>query len=560
MNEEPLERPEKRDGSPDTKPLRWSGQRFEWDAPVPRELTRHYAIAVALLFLFALAVRLYPALRTTRVESDAAGYYLPIAEAMYRDEPLPRRHVEVPILYSQMTAVVARGVGDVALAARLTSVLGGMIACTFVFLLARHLFGPYAAIVALSLMAFHPYEVRYSAETGIDALAAGWFCAATYLLVRYIGSPRSWRAVALGVMAALMTLTRPEGFVYAGAIIVLAAVYPVGGRFRLAPVRLLHALVIFAVAAALCVPRLSQVHRDTGYWAVDTRWVQVPKSVARRYSAAIVEEGGKPVLNYMSRRGLLDWGESVAAAMGPLTLLAGGFALYLRRGQGRPGEWTTLIMMAVNFVVVTIGSRASRRYYLPMGSIWQAWGGAGFFAVASYAMLGASRAVRGRWVSFSLAAALLAAVALSPQVLPALVEVNPSEHSPERAMGRWILENRGRGRRMLARRPPVIWYARGEYVSLNPVHFAWRDWTKDEWLRFMQDNKVEILILDHAADEWCPEVAAEVRAGNLPWARIIHEEPEKSGTLQAVELKWEESTGADPTPRESPQNTPNVVE
>ncbi len=332
---------------------------------------------VAALLLLAAACRLYPIFATHVVTSDSAYYYLPIAEALAQGRPLPPRHVQVPILFSQVTGYLTRLTGDVELAAKLVSLAGTLLLCVSIFLLVRRLFGPYAAFAALALVAFNPYGCEQGTETNLDGLALGWFGAAAFLTVDYLLRPRLWRALALGAVLGLIALTRPEGAVYALLLAALIALFPVEGPLRLKGRRLAHALAALALAVCLCLPRLCQVHRQIGWWVIDTRQVTEPAALWQKIVSgpSRADEATEPPAEN-GKRGLSQRFEWFVGAFGPASLLFGVYGICCRRRRLRI-EWAPAALMAAGLAVVAVGPGATRRYFLPMSALWQIWAAVG---------------------------------------------------------------------------------------------------------------------------------------------------------------------------------------
>ena len=487
---------------------------------------RHlYWTAFAVILALAFAARLYLVLVSKAVKTDAASYYLPIAEAIQLDKPLPEKHVRVPVLYSQLSGLTAKVMGDVELSSRIVSLFGGMMACVFVFLLARKLFGPYAALAAMSLAGFHPYLCHHSAATGVDSLAVGWFCGIAFCLVAYLLRPSLWRAALLGVFLGLMTLTRAEGFLYVPVALLLMALFPVAGRFRLDGRRIRDAILLVVVAGVLCLPRVCQVHRATGLWVGDERWVATPKKLLRVY-AGLTSSPQTPakrghLLQRITPKEPLDVAESVAAAFGPAALPIGLLAILYRRRRALRVEWVPAILIICGALIVTVGSRASRRYLLPMGAVWQIWGGVGLLVITS--LLG--KAIARQWPRVGslhrLPSVALLAAAIALMQLPYILIVSDRHaQAAERAMGEWIRAEYGTGRRILAFRPTAVWHARGKLVPTPRKTRRSRETA--ELVHYALERDSRLIVVGKHVDKWCGGLAADVKKGVFAYGRIAH--------------------------------------
>ena len=139
-------------------------------------------------------------------------------------QPLDFEQVAPPGFVS-LTWATARAFGDSEMVLRLASLLAGLILLAATWALVRSMVGPWAAAVAVGLVSFAPYLVRYSAELkpyAFDALAC---CLIVFLAARMIrlGSDRrlaAWLFVT-GVVSVLLSV--PSLFVLGGAWLALAS-------------------------------------------------------------------------------------------------------------------------------------------------------------------------------------------------------------------------------------------------------------------------------------------------------------------------------------------------
>jgi hypothetical protein len=505
-------------------------------APPRRAL---YWSAVAALLVLAAACRLYPIFATHLVTNDSAYFYLPIAEAVAQGRPLPARHVQVPILHSQITGHLARLIGDVELAAKLVSLAGTLLLCASIFLLARRLFGAYPAFAALALVAFNPYGCEQGTETNLDGLALGWFGATAFLTVVYLLRPQLWRALALGVVLALMALTRPEGAVYALLVVALIALFPVAGPLRLNGRRAAHALAALALVLCLCLPRLCQVHRDTGWWVIDTRQVTepvalwqkiVPPPPGARHSAPEM-----PLDN--GKRGLSQRFEWFVGAFGPASLLFGICGIWRRQKRLRI-EWAPAALMAAGLVVVALGPGATRRYFLPMSALWQLWAAVGLIGILHWLVTRLAPHRAPGWKESAgppLVLAAAAAISIAP-VFWFVGRIDLAEQAAERASGEWLRAQYGPAQPILSSGPDAVWYARGEWVNLPAKDAQTPEWTGAALADYARARQSRLLFLDGNAASRFPEIARELRAGPQPFGRIVHDSAEAGDRIAVVEF------------------------
>ncbi len=122
-----------------------------------------------------------------------------------------------PPLHSLILSPWISFFGEGAISLRLPSVIASLVAILFSGLIARDLYGPRAALIAMALLAVSPFQVRYAQEARMYALLAAFAAIATWALIRWLARPNYRHLVLLG-LAQLATLYTH----YFGAFVVLA--------------------------------------------------------------------------------------------------------------------------------------------------------------------------------------------------------------------------------------------------------------------------------------------------------------------------------------------------
>jgi 4-amino-4-deoxy-L-arabinose transferase-like glycosyltransferase len=209
---------------------------------------RHAAAAVAALAAFGLALRIWFLLDVTGASSlsgdgleyvalgkgiaNGHGFVNPFHAA--GAPALPTAHK--PPLYPLLLALVSLAGATGHIPYQLVSALVGTATVVVCALLANHLAGPRAAVLAAALGAVYPVFLVADASLRAESLYA--LCIALALLAAHRAweQPTAWRLGQLGVIVGLATLTRGEGLL----LLVLLAVPIVwirgrpGRGFRLA--------------------------------------------------------------------------------------------------------------------------------------------------------------------------------------------------------------------------------------------------------------------------------------------------------------------------------------
>jgi len=497
---------------------------------------RAYQAGLLVILILAAAVRCWLITHAVAVGRDAAGHYLPQAQAFSRMHLDRAFHAGIPPLYPALSGLTAMLVSDVELACRLVSLVSGLTAVLLAALLAGRLFGHWAGLLAAALIAFHPYQCRFSAEVGPDALAVALLLAVTVVLIDYLLTPGLWRAAALGAILALLALARPESALYAPPVILLMALFPPVGRFRIDPRRLAHAGLLIAVALVLCLPRLLWVHHQTGMWVVDTRQIDWPIRLWQALTEQTYHYGQLTVWRQGGLKAAGDSLEALMASLGPATLLLGIYALRCRTSNSfRRLQWVPALLLIMGILLALVGCRLSKRYLLGPGALWQIWGAAG---LAMLACLIWSHLRRTKPSARPIALPYLLAAATALLQLPWTVVNLKQSRLAERRMGQWILDTLGPDQQIISRDAIPAWYARGQYVPW-PTLLGRRRCLKELAHRIPKTEATLIVYddRDEQLNTHCPRPAEYIAAGSPPLGSILHQIHDGRRTLTLLRVR-----------------------
>lgn len=207
------------------------------------------------------------------------------------------------------TWTLAAGTSEWAL--RFPSVLGAMLACGLLVVLARMLFPRLVGLLAGLLLATSPFLVKWSQQARGYTFVAALAVLATVLLLRALqrGSRGAWALYGLA-FAAVVVWHPVAGFVLLPSHVVLMA----QRRERLMPHALLAALIVLALGVTWAAQLLE---RSTGEGPQGLGWLKAPSA-----------EG--------AARTLVD--VSGAAGLG-VVLAVGGLVVLWRAGRGDVSLW-----------------------------------------------------------------------------------------------------------------------------------------------------------------------------------------------------------------------------
>ena len=213
------------------------------------------ALAGAAVILVAgvIRVRLFAARRS--LWFDEAAVAMNIIERSFGALLLPLDHEQTAaplFLWGERVAVMLGGNNEWAL--RALPLLAGLLLPFAMWSVAKRLFSPVEALVAVALVALSPFLIYYANEVkpyGIDALVTTLLFAAALRIREQPGDRGRWLALALGGAVAI-GIAIPAPFVLAGVAVFLLA----RPEVRRAPGFRAHAaltVVAWAVAAGLAL-------------------------------------------------------------------------------------------------------------------------------------------------------------------------------------------------------------------------------------------------------------------------------------------------------------------
>ena len=249
--------------------------------------------ALAALFALATALRIaWWALYTDVIENEGVEYARLAANWFHGRgyvSVFGGTHTLFPPLYPLLIGVFAPLAGSEEAAARLVSLLAGVALVGGVFGLARRVFDERVALLAGALAACHPLLVALSVATYSEGLFLGLATLCGLAAVCCIERPSAIRAAAVGALAGLAYLTRPEGIALAailgGLVFVAGAV-----RRRALGAPLLHATVVVAAAGLVAAPYAAQLSRIAGGFRWEGKsWMNDAIAARQREGLGLIE-------------------------------------------------------------------------------------------------------------------------------------------------------------------------------------------------------------------------------------------------------------------------------
>jgi len=499
---------------------------------------RGYGWVVLVILSFSAVLRISLAATAAAVAPDAARFYLPMAQSVANGSLASGMDPGISPLYPILAGYLAKIVGDVEWSCRIVSILAGIGTVIFGMLLARTMFGRWPALLAAMLIGFHPYLTRFSADVGPDSLAVFLFAASAFLLVRYLNQPAIWQIIPLGLALVLLSLTRPEGIVYAALMLVVAIFVQIKKGRRFQRRQLIHTLILIMICLAGLTVYLIITHAKTSSWTIDSRHITWPKRLWASVQSGSFDYGQIRVWRRQGLQAIPDTLESITSGLGPVGILFAPVGLVLaRRRHIKPANGVLIVLFVATILVPAIGNRISRRYLLTAAVLWQVW--AAFGLSNTIALLNHRFArepgqgpaqVQARLFRPMLTALVLLAVMHLPWSLTRLHK----SRVYDRNAGQWTLAQYGANRRIMASTAIAPWYAHGRYVRAKPIRRG-----KKRYRRFtsqIRHTRTEFLVIDKYTNNWLPDLDSWLKDGLLDCWPIIYSRdyPDRKGKAKTV--------------------------
>lgn len=227
--------------------------------------SRKDIVLLGVLFLIALAVRLYFLQFLKVITADGTGY-ANIAREIMGGKGFGSA-IHFPPFYPVLIGLMNLIVPDIELAGRLVSIIMGSLIVVPIYLLSVEFFNREVGLIAGIITISWPSIRVWSCEVMSQA---------TYITTILMGIYLTWLAfkkrsnifvIAAGLFMSLSYLTRPEAIiVYAATTVVLLAY----GLICKVPWKWLATFILTSLFAfsLLSLPYISLVHKETGVWQV----------------------------------------------------------------------------------------------------------------------------------------------------------------------------------------------------------------------------------------------------------------------------------------------------
>lgn len=421
---------------------------------------RNYLVAA---FCAAFLLRLFALLQAECIELDGTAYAT-MAEQFARGLFGQALTNVFSPMYPAIVALFHLIIPDAELAARIVSLVFGMLAIVISFFFARRVFkDDTKATWVVVLLSFHPYLIRYSGQALSESLAVFLFSATAFSFYLGYHEKKRWALPVAGLLLCFTYLTRPEYLVYYGPFVLLLV-----WRRRFADILLF--LSPFLVLGSLY---LLHLHAQNNAWVVSN------KAVASPFVPLMTAAANLPLVLY-----------ELVAALSPILVLLIVFGI---RAVPRSYLLLAAALIVFHLASLSLVGHATKRYsveFIPICSIFAAQG---------------FESVRGWCVSFLKPRTVTGVLVAVVVVVGIALFYQPARHDRElHKQAGMFLRTNDPGRSVAARLPLVAFYARGTRLDLLSELPDKNDVAR---LRdALREKNVRYLVIDEDTEKEVPSV------------------------------------------------------
>lgn len=440
------------------------------------------------LILLAFALRAWVLTSVGLIETDGVRYVAIAKQFQSTGSPFdPLFHPLYPIWIALLQPLI----GEYELAGRVISALFGATVIAPVYLMSRTLLGRPVATLTSGLLAIHPALVLSGASVLCEPTYTFFLVLAVWAAWSSLACSRPPLMIAAGGLFALAYLTRPEGALYFGlvliiAIVQLASVQQVRGRATLKGITGIGgAVLVFLMIAG---PYLLYLHETLGYWTLSGKISHVlaqdlgmPVAADQTDLVVLVTHGVAVSKQFLFNA--FVWEKYVLPDLFPgalILFLLPGLLAGIRdaRWKGREG----VLLVSSLPPLATLIFHVESRVFLPTVPFLLPITALGVFAMA-------------RWVSpkrteqaWTAGLALLAVLTVLPFTLRPLIKPNTDSIMYHQA-AHWIATTQPADVMVMDRKPYVAYYSGRRFVPLSSESPA-------ELAQAVRDTGARLLILD----------------------------------------------------------------
>ncbi len=220
---------------------------------------------VWILLIISLSARIYLSLFTYIISNDSVAYIQNAKYFAVGDFSRGLAHDYHP-LYSLIMAALYNVVPDMELSGTIVSVSFGTLTVIVLYLIGKGVFNRKISFVSATVLALHPYAVRFSVDIISESTYFFFFISALGLGFFAVTNRRPLLFALTGISSALAYLVRPEGI----GVFIIVALWCVLKDFVKVKVvwreKLVSLLILIISFLIISMPYLIYIKNETGSW------------------------------------------------------------------------------------------------------------------------------------------------------------------------------------------------------------------------------------------------------------------------------------------------------
>ncbi|HNR11840.1 MAG TPA: glycosyltransferase family 39 protein [Thermodesulfobacteriota bacterium] len=480
---------------------------------------KNTALIIVLLIVLALVLRVIALERLYVIARDGIRF-LDLAE-QYRAGALKEAlaHPYHP-LYPMLIALAGSVIGNLEAAGKTVGLVLSSLTVIPLFFLGMRTVGFRAAIVTTLFYVFQPYSVRFSVDVISDATFLFFFISSLALGMEPTGPGKShfWGTAAAGLCAACAYLTRPEGILAIGFLLIWYGLF-VSMQYRYLRKAVVQSVILLATFVILAFPYAAFIKAHTGIWQLSMK-PSVSKSLhvlsvfddqeqsTGFYHATQPGFGEGALLAPVKPNPWIDNPTIMQSVSAPVLKLIETYPYVLflffivgcrvcwRQKLRYPGSalamLTAMHLIVLCYVFYSIGY-VSRRHFVPLIAMSLPIAGLGFWELHRLVAQWAARMSSNGSETIIKRAGIIMAALTVLILAPKALKSQGADKIPIKEAGMWIKSHHRLESSkpiIMAHEPLIAYYAEGTFIPVLPLAYP-------EFVAFVRREGIDFVVFDN---------------------------------------------------------------
>jgi 4-amino-4-deoxy-L-arabinose transferase-like glycosyltransferase len=450
------------------------------------------------------------------ISNDGAFQYIPVAKLFYQGDYFQALLQPQLPLYPFLIAIFSHITGDFELAGQLISIFFSLLAVLPLYLIGKFLFGPRAGFWTTVLYLIHPLMLRSSVDVLKEGLVIFFFFSSVYCSLWFLqNGKRVWLfwTVAFAIVGALFRMIILEILVVLGLWLGYGALR---GRLQERRLACRYLGVVAPILGGILVFLIAVI------WDWEFLTTKKVYGLIRNF---FIQWFGyqKPNLFWVGAQCFHIIVRFIEKAY-PLPFLLALFGLggRVRAKEFGAEEKYLAILIAVLIIVFFLLLDASGRWLLLTIFLSYLWAGLGFITLREL--------IDRRFTRYPRLNAVVIVIILLGTILPISLQPQRLDKIGRKEVGLWLQERSLSSPVILTNIPRVVYYARGEYVSIPPQA------TPEEIVRKGAKESIDYLVIEEKGSGLSESFIPFEKKGELELV-LRHPYGRKGRTIYVYKMK-----------------------